>query len=163
VIQGQTAKDAFAVRREAKLFDSSGNISGAPSNLRADNVHGDDVGLQLNRIRNGDWAAYRQIDFHSATKAHLTIDYLKVSTEPATIKADDPVNGTLLGTVTVTDYQNPLYHWRQTTVPITAPPGVHDLYFVFGISPNIPDTDISNTYGTVAGWLDLGINWFRIS
>ncbi|GAA3646344.1 hypothetical protein GCM10022267_36260 [Lentzea roselyniae] len=173
VIQGQTNKNAFAVRHEAQLFDASGNISGAPSNLRADNVHGDDVGLQLNRIRNGDWAAYHKIDFRDVTRASLTINYVKVSTEPAliTIKADDPVNGAVLGSVTVTgdhglnsvaDYRNPLYHWRRTTVPITALPGVHDLYFVFGISPAIPDTDISNTYGAVAGWLDLGINWFRI-
>ncbi|RAS65932.1 beta-glucosidase-like glycosyl hydrolase [Lentzea atacamensis] len=173
VIQGQTNKNAFAVRHEAQLFDASGNISGAPSNLRADNVHGDDVGLQLNRIRNGDWAAYHKIDFRDVTRASLTINYVKVSTEPAliTIKADDPVNGAVLGSVTVTgdhdlnsvaDHRNPLYHWRRTTVPITALPGVHDLYFVFGISPAIPDTDISNTYGAVAGWLDLGINWFRI-
>lgn len=174
VIQGQGTQDAFAPRHEAELFDDSGNISGATSNLRVDNVHGDDVGLQLNRIRNGDWAVYRKLDFRGATRARLTIDYLKVSTEPATItvKADDPVNGTVLGSVTVTgdlnlnsvaDYQNPRYHWRQATVPIRALAGVHDLYFVFAVSPSIPDTDISNTYGAVAGWLDLGINWFRIS
>jgi beta-glucosidase len=34
---------------------------------------------------------------------------------------------------------------------------------VFTVSPKIPDTDISSTYGAAAGWLDLGINWFRIS
>ncbi|NGY65196.1 carbohydrate-binding protein [Lentzea sp. NEAU-D13] len=172
VIQGQTDKNAFTARHEAELFDASGNVTGAPSNLRADNVHGDDAGLQLNRIRNGDWAVYRKIDFRGVTRADLTLRYVKVSTEPATItvKADDPVNGTVLGSVTVTgdhdlnsvaDYRNPLYRWRRTTVPITALPGVHDLYFVFEISPAIPDTDISNAYGAVAGWLDLGINWFR--
>lgn len=174
VIQGQTDANAFTVRHEAELFDDAGNIGGAASNLRADNVHGDDVGLQLNRIRNGDWAAYRKVDFRGASRANLTVGYVKVSTEPATItvKADDPVNGTVLGSVTVTgdhnldsatDYQNPVHHWRQATVPITAVSGVHDLYFVFEVSPRIPDTDISNTYGAVAGWLDLGINWFRIT
>ena len=61
------------------------------------------------------------------------------------------------------DYRNPLYRWRRTTVPITALPGVHDVYFVFEISPAIPDTDISNSYGAVAGWLDLGLNWFRFA
>ncbi|MDT7787922.1 MAG: beta-glucosidase, partial [Pseudonocardiales bacterium] len=173
VIQRQTDENAFTARHEAQLFDASGNTSGAPANLRADNVHGDDVGLQLNRIRNGDWAVYRKIDFRGVTRADLTLRYVKVSTEPATItvKADDPVNGTVLGSVTVTgdhdlnsvaDYRNPLYRWRRTTVPITSLPGVHDLYFVFGISPGIPDTDVSNAHGAVAGWLDLGINWFRI-
>jgi hypothetical protein len=174
VIQGQTDDDAFTVRHEAELFDEAGNIGGALSNLRADNVHGDDVGLQLNRIRDGDWAAYHKVDFRRASRANLTIDYVKVSTEPATItvKADDPVNGTVLGSVTVTgdhnldspsDYQNPVYRWQRTTVPITAVPGVHDLYVVFTVSSKIPDTDISNTYGAVAGRLDLGINWFRIN
>ncbi|GGU43642.1 PxKF domain-containing protein [Lentzea flava] len=132
-----------------------------------------EVGLQLNRIRNGDWAVYRKIDFRGVTRADLILNHVKVSTEPAkiTIRADDPVSGPVLGSVTVTgdhdlnsaaDYRNPLYHWRWTTVPITTLPGVYDLYFVFDISPAIPDTDISNAYGAVAGWLDLGINWFRI-
>jgi beta-glucosidase len=173
-IQGQTDENAFTVRHQAELFDDAGNIDGAVSHLRADNVHGDDVGLQLNRVRNGDWAAYRKIDFRGRARADLTVDYVKVSTEPATItvKADDPVNGTVLGRMTVegdldlgsaSDYQNPVYHWRKATVPITTLPGVHDLYFVFDVSPKIPDTDISNTYGAVAGWLDLGINWFRFT
>jgi hypothetical protein len=173
VIQGQTAENAFTVRHEAELFDSSGNIGGAASNLRADDVHGDDVGLQMNRVRDGDWAAYDKIDFRGTTRADLTLDYVKESTEPATItvRADDPVNGTVLGRMTVrgdqdldsaADYQNPVYHWRQATVPITAPRGVHNLYFVFDVSPRIPDTDISNTYGAVPGWLDLGVNWFKI-
>lgn len=174
VVQGQTDDDAYAVRHEAELFDTSGNVSGGTSNLRADNVHGDDVGLQLNRIRNGDWAGYHAVDFHNTRKASVTLDYVKESTEPATItiKADDPVNGPTLGTVTVTgkqnldsptDYQNPVYHWQQTTVPIKPPTGVHDLYFVFSVSPKIPDTDISNTYGAIPGWLDLGINWFTVN
>lgn len=174
VIQGQTETNAFTARHAAHLFDASGNISGAPSRLRADNVHGDDVGLQLNRIRNGDWAAYHKIDFGAVSQARLTLNHVKVSTEPATItvRADDPVNGPVLGSVTVTgdhrldsaeDYRNPLYRWRRTTVPITVLPGVHDLYFVFDVSPAIPDTDISNVHGAVAGWLDLGINWFSFA
>ena len=45
-----------------------------------------------------------------------------------------------------------------STVWIATLPGVHDLYFVFGISPNIPEIDVSDMYGAVAGWLDLGVN-----
>lgn len=173
VIQGQTGSDAFLGRHQAELFDAAGNVGGATTNLRADNVSGDDVGLQLNRIRDGDYAAYRNVDFRGATKADLDLRYLKVSTEPATIKvmADDPVTGTVLGNVTVTgdaaldsptDYKNPVYHWRDATIPINTLPGMHDLYLVFTVSPDIPNTDVSNTYGAVAGWLDLGVNWFHV-
>jgi beta-glucosidase len=174
VIQGQTGSDAFLGRHEAELFDASGNVGGATANLRVDDVHGDDVGLQLNRIRNDDFGAYRNVDFRGAEQANLVLRHVKVSTEPATIKvmADDPVTGTTLGSVTVAgdedldspaDYQNPVYHWQETTVPISTLPGVHDLFFVFTVSSKVPNTDISSTYGAVAGWLDLGINWFRVT
>ena len=173
VIQGQTTHDPFVGRTEAELFDASGNVLSQPVNLRADDVHGDDVGLQLNRIRNGDYAAYDNMDFGTATGVDMTLKYVKVSTEPATITvmADDPMTGTVLGHVTLagtyditspTDYANVVYHWQQTTIRLSSLPGVHNIYFVFTISPNVPNTDISSTYGAVAGWLDLGLNWFEM-
>lgn len=174
VIQNQTTRNPFAPRYEAELFDASGNVGGSAVNLRADNVHGNDVGLQLNRIRTGDYAVYRNFDFRGATAIDVALRYVKVSSEPATITvmADDPITGAKLGSVTLTgdndltsasDYQNVVYGWESTTVGLAALPGVHDVYLVFGISPNVPDTDISSRYGAVAGWLDLGLNWFDVN
>lgn len=171
VIQNQETRDPYEGRYQAELFDASGNVSGASSRLRADNVHGDDVGLQLNRIRNGDYAVYRNVDFGDPELLDLTLRYLKVSSAPATVTvmADDPVEGTELGTVTLTgeydltsaeDYANPVYTWAETNLELEPLAGVHDVFLVFTVAPEVPDTDISSTYGAVAGWLDLGINWF---
>ncbi|PZF84815.1 glycoside hydrolase family 3 protein [Jiangella anatolica] len=171
VIENQENRDPYDGRYQAELFDASGNVSGAAANLRADNVHGDDVGLQLNRIRNGDYAVYRNVDFGDPELLDLTLRYVKVSSAPATIKvmADDPVDGVELGEVTLTgehdltsaeDYANPVYAWAETTLDLEPLSGVHDVYLVFDVAPEVPDTDISSTYGQVAGWLDLGINWF---
>ena len=171
VIQNQENRDPYDGRYQAELFDASGNVTDAAANLRADNVHGDDVGLQLNRIRNGDYAVYRNVDFGDPELLDVTLRYLKVSSAPATVTvmADDPVEGTALGEVTLTgehdltsaeDYANPVYAWAETNIELEPLSGVHDLYLVFTVAPEVPDTDISSTYGTVAGWLDLGINWF---
>jgi beta-glucosidase len=174
VIQNQTTRDPYAARYEAELFDAAGNVGGGSANLRADNVHGDDVGLQLNRIRNGDFAVYRNVDFRGGQVVDLTLKYVKVSSEPATIRVlvDDPVDGTEIGRLAVAgevditseaDYRNIVYRWKEATIGIDAPSGVHDMYLVFDVSPNVPNTDISSTYGAVAGWLDLGVNWFKLS
>ncbi|MDR2253938.1 MAG: glycoside hydrolase family 3 C-terminal domain-containing protein [Bifidobacteriaceae bacterium] len=173
VIQGQETKTAYPVRIEAEVFDAQGNVGGVASNLRADNVHGDDVTLQLNRVRDGDWAVYRNIDLGTADQLDMVLRYVKVSTEPATITvmADDPVNGVKLGELTVTgdrdltepqDYLNVVYAWETQTISLAPVSGTHDIYFVFDVSAEIPNTDISSTYGAVAGWLDLGVNWFAI-
>jgi beta-glucosidase len=174
VIQGQDVRDLSAGRYQAELFDGSGNVAPAvTANLRADNVSGDDVGMQLDRIRNGDWAVYRNVDFGDKP-SFMTLRYQKASSEPATVTvmAGDPVTGTKIGEVelqgdmditSASDYRNPVYSWKDITFPITAPEGVNDVYFVFDVSPAVPDTDISSTYGAVAGWLDLGLNWFTVS
>lgn len=173
IIQGQEVRDLSAGRYEAELFDGQGNIEGASSNLRADNVHGDDVGMQLNRIRNGDWAVYRNVDLGESPSQTMYMRYLKVSTETAriTVMADDPVSGIKLGEVSLTgdleigsdDYKNPVYEWRDVQFPVrNVPGGVHDLYLVFEVAAAVPNTDISSTYGAVPGWLDLGINWFGL-
>lgn len=173
VIQGQETRDLYGTRYQAELFDGHGNIGGGASNLRADNVHGDDVGMQLNRIRNGDWAVYRNVDLGTGSGSTMTMRYVKVSTDAATITvmADDPVTGTKLGEVTlegdhdltsVEDYRNPVYSWQDVEFPLQGLAGVHDLYLVFDVSAAVPNTDISSTYGAIAGWLDLGINWFGL-
>jgi len=68
------------------------------------NVHGNDVGLQLNRIRNGDWAVYRNVNLGSGTLEDMKLRYVKASSERATITvmADDPVSGVKLGEVSLT-------------------------------------------------------------
>ncbi len=164
VIQNQETRDPYADRYEAELFDASGNVGGGGSNLRADDVHGDDVGLQLNRIRNNDYAEYDNLDLGTAEYIDMALKYIKVSTEPATIKvmADDPITGTELGRVTLVgtydiatgDYANVVYHWQETNIRLHSIGGVHNVYLVFEISPNVPNTDTSSTYGAVAEWLD---------
>lgn len=172
VIQGQGAESAYDARLQTELYDETGNLNGDACNLRFDNVHGDEVGLQLNRIRNQDYAKYSKIDFGSVRQPlSMTMNYLKVSSEPATITfmLDDPVDGTKAAEITLTgeyditnpngEYANIVYNWAETTIDFNAVSGVHDLYLVFDISDQIPNTDISSTYNQVAGWLDLGINW----
>jgi beta-glucosidase len=174
VIQGQAERDLSAGRYQAELFDGKGNVGGVPSDIRAENVHGDDVGMQLNRVRNGDWAVYRNVNFGDGSDFEMTMRYLKVSSEVAKISvmAGDPVTGTKLGEVSLqgdlditsaVDYRDPVYHWRDVTLPLHGASGVQDVYFVFEVSSAVPNTDISSTYGAVAGWLDLGINWFTVS
>ena len=173
IIQGQETRSFYDTRYQAELFDGQGNIGGGASNLRADNVHGNDVGMQLNRVRNGDWAVYRNVDLGAGAAATMSMRYVKVSDEAATISvmADDPVSGTKLGEVTLTgdhdlssaeDYRNPVYDWKDVSFPVNGLAGVHDVYLVFEVSSAVPNTDISSTYGAVAGWLDLGINWFGL-
>jgi beta-glucosidase len=190
IIQNQLTRNPYE-RYEAELFDASGNISGVASNIRADNVHGDDVGLQLNRIRNGDYAVYNSMDFGTSTTLNMKFKYLKVSSEPAKVKVmlNSPVEGVetttdagigiklgeldlsgdLAGDYNIlsasnpatNEYYNVVYNWREASIPLNGSvSGVHDVYLVFDVSPNVPNTDISSTYGAVAGWLDLGINWF---
>jgi hypothetical protein len=86
-------------------------------------VHGDDVDIQLNRIRNNDYAAYNNFDFRGAQFVDMPLNYVKASSEPATIKVmvDNPITGTVLGSLTLTgtssisggDFANVVYHWRQ--------------------------------------------------
>ena len=171
-IQGQGSESAYEKRLQAELYDETGNLEGSECNLRFDNVHGDEVGLQLNRIRNQDYAKYSKVDFGTVSEPlTMTMNYLKVSSEPATITfmLDDPVDGTKAAEITLTgdyditnpngEYANVVYHWEETTIDFNAVSGVHDLYLVFDISDKVPNTDISSTYNQVAGWLDLGINW----
>ena len=174
IIQGQETRDMSEGRYQAELFDGAGNTGGVAANLRADNVHGDDVGMQLNRIRNNDWAVYKNVDLGQVASGQMTMRYLKASSEPAkiTVMAGDPVTGTKMGEIelqgdlniaSATDYQKQVYEWKDVTFPIQAATGVQDVYLVFQVSAAVPNTDISSTYGAVPGWLDLGINWFNIS
>ena len=170
IIQGQGTRNPYDGRIEAELFDASGNVSGSAVNLRADNVHGDDVGLQLNRIRNNDYAVYKDYDFGSGKYLEMSFRYLKVSSEPAkiTVMIDDPLTGTAIGVLNLagdksisSSYSDVVYNWKNASNKLSSTiSGVHDLYLKFEISSEVPNTDISSTYGAVPGWLDLGINWF---
>ncbi len=173
IIQGQGTRNPYDGRIEAELFDASGNVSGSAVNLRADNVHGDDVGLQLNRIRDYDYAVYKDYDFGTDDKyLEMGFRYLKVSSEPAkiTVMMDDPVTGTAIGVLNLagdksfaSDYSNVVYNWKNTSIKLNSKiSGVHTLYLKFAVSPVIQEnnSDISSAYGAKPGWLDLGINWF---
>jgi beta-glucosidase len=171
IIQGQGTRNPYNGRIEAELFDDSGNTSTPGAvNLRADNVTGDDVGLQLNRIRDYDYAVYKDYDFGTDKYLKMDFRYVKVSSEPATITVmlDSPVTGTAIGVLNLAgdksisgDYSNVVYNWKNASINLNSSiSGVHNIYLKFAASSNIPNTDISSTYNTVAGWLDLGINWF---
>ena len=170
-IDNQAARNAYETRYEAELFDDGSYRAIRGKGVRPENVHGNDVGMQLNGFHDGDHVVYKNFDFGAnVNNLEMTFRYVKYLASDATIDVylDSMDSANQIGTFTVQgDGDNQIYNWKDVTIQLNSDApinGVHDVYLKFTgekVNDNEDFFDLYK-YEYVSGLRDFGINWFSI-
>ncbi len=86
-------------------------------------------GVYISKIHNNDFIKIRSVDFGDAGADSLTVAVAS-STESSIEIHLDKDSGTLIGTLKVTSTGN-TDTWKEISVVVDKPTGVHDVYFIF--------------------------------
>jgi beta-glucosidase len=79
----------------------------------------------------GAWIAFEQVDFGAGARAcEARVSAGTEQTATVTLRLDDPLQGTVIGTITAA-CEGGRYAWTQPVTPLEGASGVHDLYVVF--------------------------------
>ena len=122
------------VRNEAESMANNGGISTEDSQAPGTEVGETGIvgpNLDVCDIQNGDWIYVKGVDFGDTGAgtftANVASDSLGGSIE---IRLDDPENGTVAGTLNVSNTGG-AQTWIQRSTGVSNVTGVHDVYFVF--------------------------------